>query len=243
MSKKVLFSAIVGSKLYGIANEDSDTDIRGVCLQPIESLLGLHTKEKYEESNGLTGKDKVESIHFCLNKYIQLVLKGNPTILEMAFVPDEFIIKDTKLGWKVREFVRNHCISKEVFPAYMGYFQSQVTHLKKKNTEGKRQELIDKYGYDVKFAAHAVRIALQAIDIFKSGAITPKIKGLHLIYIKRIHAGEVPFNAVIQLLTELETDMKEAKDNSTIRAMVNTQLVDSFLIGILKDYIGGKNVD
>lgn len=239
----ILFSAIVGSKLYGMDTPESDTDIRGVCLQSISDKLGLNNKEKYENSNGLEGKDKIESIHFCLDKYMKLVLSGNPTILEMAFVPEIYMQHDSELGKKARQFVRNHCISKEVFPAYMGYFHSQLEQLKKRKTEGKRQELIDKYGYDVKFAAHAARIALQAIDLFKTGVIYPKTRGfIDLQTIRNIREGKLKYESVIDLLTVFEGFMKQAKDESTIREKVNVELVNFFLVDIYKEYIKGGHV-
>ena len=69
---KVLFETITGSKLYGIANEESDTDIKGFAIPNIDCILGLKNFEQKESSNGKEGPDKVESVIYSVHKYFHL---------------------------------------------------------------------------------------------------------------------------------------------------------------------------
>lgn len=42
---------VAGSHLYGTARPDSDIDIRGVCLAPVETLIGLSQFKQYQKEN------------------------------------------------------------------------------------------------------------------------------------------------------------------------------------------------
>ena len=48
----LIFEGIVGSRLYGLANSESDLDKRGVCLPPIEVLIdpfqGFDVKDSFD---------------------------------------------------------------------------------------------------------------------------------------------------------------------------------------------------
>jgi predicted nucleotidyltransferase len=42
----VLFTTVSGAHLYGFASADSDVDLRGVFLLPVENLIGLHEPKR-----------------------------------------------------------------------------------------------------------------------------------------------------------------------------------------------------
>ncbi|WP_326639450.1 nucleotidyltransferase domain-containing protein [Streptosporangium sp. NBC_01755] len=43
-----VLSVVVGSRAYGLESEDSDVDLRGVHLLPLEEVVGLRTGELEE---------------------------------------------------------------------------------------------------------------------------------------------------------------------------------------------------
>jgi hypothetical protein len=96
-------------------------------------------------------------------------MQGVPNNIEILFVNLEHIIKIDKFG---EELIlhRKDFLSKAIKHKFSGYAHSQIQKIiaKKSNGTG-RQELIDEFGYDTKFASHAVRLLTSAIEIMKIG--------------------------------------------------------------------------
>lgn len=51
-----------------------------------------------------------------------------------------------------------------------------------------RPELVERYGYDVKYASHALRLAYQGLEVARDGRLTlpmPEVEREHVLSIKR----------------------------------------------------------
>lgn len=81
----LIFEAISGSKLYGLDTATSDTDIRGVFVLPKNMFYGL-------EYIGQVNNPTNDIVYYELKKFIELLSKNNPNILEMLNVPDKCIL-------------------------------------------------------------------------------------------------------------------------------------------------------
>jgi hypothetical protein len=76
---------ISGSKAYGLATQDSDTDIKGVFILPQKNYYGLnYTAQVSDESNDI--------VFYELGRFIQLLSVNNPNILELLHSPEDAII-------------------------------------------------------------------------------------------------------------------------------------------------------
>ena len=82
----LIFEAIVGSKAYGLDNERSDTDIRGVFVMPKEMFYGLeYTPQVNNETNDI--------VYYELKRFMELLSKGNPNILELLYSPSSCVLQ------------------------------------------------------------------------------------------------------------------------------------------------------
>lgn len=81
----LIYKVIAGSKAYGLDLPTSDTDIRGIYLQPNEFLLG----NGYCEQVNNTSNDIV---YYELNRFINLLVQNNPNIIEELFVPKDKVL-------------------------------------------------------------------------------------------------------------------------------------------------------
>ena len=79
----LIYEYIRGSHAYGLATETSDEDRGGVYICPTTELLGLGFEYQEEIEN-----DTHDIVWFELNKFMRLLLKSNPTVLESLFIPD-----------------------------------------------------------------------------------------------------------------------------------------------------------
>src|SRR5688572_3416080 len=84
-SSNLLLKCISGSQAYGLALPHSDTDIKGVFIQPKKEYYGLtYIDQINNETNDI--------MYYEIKKFIELLLKNNPNILELLSTPDDCIL-------------------------------------------------------------------------------------------------------------------------------------------------------
>lgn len=116
----ILFQAISGSRSFGLATENSDTDIRGVYYLPKEDFLGLHyIPQISNETNDIT--------YYEIGRLVELLQKNNPNILEILASPEDCIQYKNPLMdlLKPEDFLSKLC--KDTFA---GYAISQIKKAK-----------------------------------------------------------------------------------------------------------------
>lgn len=81
----LLFEAIAGSKAYGLDTAQSDTDIKGVFVLPKDMYYSLdYTAHVSNDTNDI--------VYYELKRFMELLSKNNPNILELLSVPDRFVL-------------------------------------------------------------------------------------------------------------------------------------------------------
>ena len=116
----LLFEYIRGSQAYGTSRETSDIDTGGVFMEPEDVLYGL----------GIDWADEIESpkndhTWYSFKKYMNLLLKSNPTALESLFVPQRCILHEHPVFTELRKN-RDIFISQACFKPFMGYSSEQM---------------------------------------------------------------------------------------------------------------------
>ncbi len=115
---------VAGSHLYGTARKDSDIDIRGVCLAPPESLIGLSEFKQYQGS-----KDEDTTI-YELRRFCHLVLNANPNILDILFAPHgTWEILDYR--WQLIYDNRNAFLSQKAKRSFTGFSTSLLKRIQR----------------------------------------------------------------------------------------------------------------
>jgi predicted nucleotidyltransferase len=198
---KTILRLTSGSRAYGCHNEDSDHDSNGVCLESLEERMSLlHAPFEQMATDGADGQI------YSLEKFCRLASKGNPNIVEMLYSP---VLEYTKEGNELIE-LRSSFWSKNAGRAFLGYMQAQKERLQ--GTRGQkdvnRKELVEKYGYDTKYAYHIIRLGLIGREYLQSGYICLPMRPLHVSILKAIRAGEWKVGEVIQEAEELENQLK-----------------------------------
>ena len=110
--------AVSGSRAYGLHNEMSDVDVKGVCIPPKEYFLGsryrfeqadkvehfqVFTRYLNQEQKEAVAREKLEGSIYHLHKFINLATEANPNILDVLFCREEDILLQTTLGQKLRD--------------------------------------------------------------------------------------------------------------------------------------------
>lgn len=113
----IIFKALVGSHAYGTNIEGSDEDFKGVYLQSPEEVLNLGYREQVT-----VNKDEV---YYELRRFIELCCTGNPTMLELLYMPDD-CIKIIHPSFKRIVEQREKFLSKSCKFSFGGYAISQI---------------------------------------------------------------------------------------------------------------------
>jgi predicted nucleotidyltransferase len=212
-----ILRSVVGSGVHGIALAGTDDhDEMGVYIEPPERVLGLaRGREDYiwrTQPEGVrSGHGDVDLVLYSLRKYLRLAVKGNPTALLPLYAPESDLVTVTPLGDELRE-LRTSFLSQQAVERFLGYMQSQHERMLgggKRNRVPNRPELIEKYGWDVKYGSHALRLAFQGQEIARHGRLTLPLAADQRERVLAVKRGEVPRDDVSRQITEIEHAVRE----------------------------------
>lgn len=141
----IAYEYVRGSHMYHLNVETSDKDIGGVFICPPEYILGL--RDKYENIEQVSDA-KSDTVFYEFGRWIELLLKSNPSALESLFAPKDCIIGEVH---PAVQYVLDHkemFLSKECFKTFYGYAVSQISKcrgLNKKivNPMTERKDVLD----------------------------------------------------------------------------------------------------
>ena len=116
----LLLECISGSRAYGLATPQSDTDLRGVFAVPKRSYYGLETIEQVSNSTN-------DEVYYELKRFVDLLLKNNPNILELLNTPDDCILfRHPVMDLLTPELF----LSKRCKETFAGYAKAQIKKAK-----------------------------------------------------------------------------------------------------------------
>lgn len=114
-----------GSWAYGMNNENSDIDVRGIVMDPVESILGLSNFEQHE----IHDKEKdIDTVLYGLKKAVKLLLGNNPNVIEILSPQDRNIIFSDDVGKDLIE-KRHLFLSKKAAFTFSAYAKAQLDRL------------------------------------------------------------------------------------------------------------------
>ena len=118
----LLFATISGAHLYGFPSPDSDFDLRGAHVLPLEKIAGLDVcDETVEDSRVIDGLD-MDIVSHDVKKFLGLLLKKNGYVLEQLFSP--LIVHTTPEHVELKSIARG-CITKHHSHHYFGFAETQ----------------------------------------------------------------------------------------------------------------------
>lgn len=210
----IIYRCQVGSKAFGLSNENSDDDIRGIFLPAATDHWSLYALpeqiEQLDEDNDV--------VIWELEKFLRLALKANPNILETLWTP--MVIQSSPLAERLRT-IREAFLSKHVYKTYSGYVLSQFRRMKNR---------FEKTGeYKNKHAMHLLRLLLSGIHAVQTGDIMIDVSN-HREFLLRVKDGEYSFEHVRQRALELDKEMQSAFETTKLPDQPDFQVVNEFLI-------------
>ena len=141
-SGSIIFECVAGSRLYGLATKDSDTDIRGVFILPKSKYYSLdYIEQVSNETNDV--------VYYELNKFVSLCLKNNPNFMELLYVPEELVLLEHPIFKELKNimFVSKLCASTYVNYAYTQIKKAKGLHKKFMNPMGRTKKSVLDFCY------------------------------------------------------------------------------------------------
>jgi predicted nucleotidyltransferase len=220
---------IGGSQLHGakVSGYD-DLDIYGCYIEPPERILGVLALEHFVWSSGSATEkntaDDVDVTTYSLHRWGELIRKGNPAILHYLFAPNALSSSNT---WE--RFIGSHrenLISKTAARQYLGFAASQrmrLTGERGMGRHGQRPDLIERFGFDVKFAMHYVRLLGECRELLFEHKVTlPRPEKELLIDIR---SGKYTQDQVFEIGDGLTRECEQILEKSDLPDVVNAEFL------------------
>ena len=152
----LVFATISGAHLYGFPSPDSDFDLRGIHLLPLEQVVGLTPGEETVEKSGVYDGIEVDLVTHDAKKFFGLMLKKNGYVLEQLLSP--LIVQTTPEHDELKELARD-CITRYHAHHYLGFAATQWKLFEKEEPPR------------VKPLLYVYRVLLTGIHLVKSGEV------------------------------------------------------------------------
>ena len=160
----LLFVTVSGAHLYGFPSPDSDIDLRGSHLLPLDEVVGLVVSDSTFEKDGMHEGIETDIVSHDIGKYLSLLVKNNGYILEQIFSP--LIVHGSNFLAELRPLAKK-CITKHHYHHYAGFYTTQ-------------RKLIEKQpNKTAKAVLYAYRVLMTGIHLLHSGEVEANLRTLN----------------------------------------------------------------
>lgn len=218
-------------------NSIDDRDIQAIVVAPKTYYFGLSNFEHVEAINA-----PWDVVIDEFRKFVRLLVKQNPNVLSILWLePEDYLFKHPLAEQLILQ--RELFSSRAVAKSFMGYAHDQLlrmTHVAGRGYLGaKRKALVEKFGYDIKNAAHLIRLLHTGREFLETGKLQVKRTWDRdlIISIKR---GEWKLDKVYTYAGELFESCRQAEKKSPLPPRLNFKRIDQFTIEILEDWFDSR---
>lgn len=118
----LLFATISGAHLYGFPSANSDYDLRGVHLLPLEEIAGLSTGQETIDRTTVEDGLEIDLVTHDAKKFFGLMLKNNGYVMEQVFSP--LTVHTTPEHAELKSIAVD-CLTKHHSHHYLGFAANQ----------------------------------------------------------------------------------------------------------------------
>ena len=216
---------VVGSHMYGMNTPDSDLDFTGVYHDFLE-----YRSPFFDRDATVTSNNNDYSLHTAA-KFAKMLVKGNFNAIDLVF--HEPVVSQPFVKGML-DAVRPYVLTRNLARAYMGYVMSQKDRLVgHKPRSPERTAMVEKIGYDPKYAAHLLRGMYTLYTILQTGEyfyLTPELKA-HLTQVKKGEFSKFEVEKEIDsFVPKLERCYNRKSENLHLPELLQSELVAYFIL-------------
>ena len=214
MTHDVIYACVVGSRAYGLAGPDSDTDRRGVFLAPADSFWRLGPVPTHRDG------PRDEEMYWELARCLSLGLSANPTVLEVLWSPLVSHVTDVGRGLLS---LRSSLLSRRVAETYGRYAADQFAKLSAARSRTG----------DVRWkqAMHMLRLLMAGAHVLRTGAVLVDVSA-HRDELLAVRRGDVPWAQLAARADDLRADLSRALAGTALPTAPDRDRVEEFLVDV-----------
>ncbi|CAL9616990.1 hypothetical protein SUDANB145_05748 [Streptomyces sp. enrichment culture] len=207
-----VYACVTGSRAFGLATADSDTDRRGVFLAPTPLFWRFTKPPTHVEGPA------EEQFSWELERFCELALRANPTVLECLHSP---LVEHADPTGRELLALRDAFLSLRAYESFTRYALGQ----RRKLDADVRAHGAPRW----KHAMHLLRLLASARDLLRTGVLTVEVGDARetLLAVKR---GEVPWPEVEARMVRLAGECAEAAARTPLPAEPDRRRVEDFLV-------------
>ncbi|MFB7916235.1 DNA polymerase beta superfamily protein [Streptomyces sp. NPDC056061] len=207
-----IYACVMGSRAFGLATEDSDTDRRGVFLAPTPLFW------RFEKPPTHVDGPADEQFSWELERFCELALRANPNVLECLHSP---LVEHVDAVGRELLSLRGAFLSRRAHLTFVRYASGQHRKL---------EADVRQYGQPRwKHAMHLLRLLASGRDLLRTGELTIDVGAARddLLAVRR---GEIPWQEIARRMTRLAEENDAAVVSSPLPAEPDRARVEDFLI-------------
>lgn len=213
----VVLRVLVGSRAYGLAREESDSDVRGVYVAGAARQWSMKKPaEQFED-------DAEQTVIWEIEKFLGLAMKGNPAILEAMWSPA--VLFASEIG-KGLIGLREKVLSRAVHRSFLGYAETQFVGMSRARDRGGNVKW--------RHAMHMIRLLIAGEELVRTGRLRLDATE-HREKLLRIRDGAESWSRVLGWKDELTAKMEDAVKTTSLPEAPDWPAADAFLIGVRGD--------
>ena len=209
----IIYTCVVGSRAYGLDDEHSDADRRGIYLPPADRHWSLFGPPEQLEDHAN------QECYWELQKFLVMALKANPNILECLHTP---LVEHAEPLAHELLAMRGAFLSKLIYKTSNGYVLSQFKKLE--------QDLRAKGEIKQKHAMHLIRLLRSGITALETGDLVVRVAEdvrQELLAIKR---GELSWEETNRLRLNLHARFDAAFARTSLPERPDYAAANDFLL-------------
>lgn len=163
----LLFATISGAHLYGFPSPDSDYDLRGSHILPVQEVVGLTPGRETIEVSEVRDSLELDLVTHDIKKFFSLLLKKNGYVLEQLYSP---LVIHTTPEHEELKAIAKRCITRYHSYHYLGFARTQWRLFEKECPQR------------VKPLLYIYRVLLTGIHLMKTGEVEANLVKLNEVF-------------------------------------------------------------
>ncbi len=239
-NKHEILRCRVGSQAYGTSvntpEYKSDVDLKGVYISPKEEVIGV-LKEQETRRFSPDDHKECQDHSYSLRHFARLAVKCVPNVLELLFCEEEDVIHQTNEGRMLRSS-RYDFLSKNCIAPYIGYAEGQLKKAAKVPTNRGlgRQQIVEEFGYDCKFAMHTIRLLQTAEELLRTGTLMVRRPNRDFLLNVRFGRAFEDYEEFRKFSLNLIREVRELEDKTLLQENPDMKSINWLIIHLHEQY-------
>lgn len=250
-----------GSISYGVNTPDSDIDLIGFYIPPIEYIYqpGIYNFDKinvaevYSVHHIQYNRKSYDITIYPITNLFKLALDGNSIILDFLVSSSEYIIYENDIGTDIRDNAFTF-LSKKCVPKFLGFATSELASVEKRLIDwnnyidnkdvsflskipASRIPLYQNFKYDTKHMGNLVRLIASLNDILTRRHYCPSDYSEN---IRKVRNGEYKFEDIKKTFLAVKETIPELERSSKLQDEPDRDKIRNLLVNSIEKFLGDK---